>query len=69
MELVEDSETGILVENINEDNLRHAINDLYNNQELINTMSKNCIEKREKMISLEQYCEKVLEIYNQTIEK
>lgn len=69
MELVEDNETGILVENINEDNLRQAINDLYNNQELINTMSKNCIEKREKMISLEQYCEKVLEIYNQTIEK
>lgn len=69
MELVEDYETGMLVENINEDNLRQAINDLYNNQELINTMSKNCIEKRKKMISLEQYCEKLLEIYNQILEK
>lgn len=69
MELVEDNETGVLVTNINEENLRKAINDLYNNQELINIMSKNCIEKREKMISLEQYCKKILDIYNQIIEK
>ena len=30
-------------------------------------MSKNCINKRENMISLEEYCNKIISIYEDTI--
>ena len=68
MELVEDNKTGILVENINHDNLKKAIENLYKDDSLIKEMSKNCIVKRDKMISLAQYCEKLLKIYNEVLE-
>ena len=68
MELVEDKETGILVENINKENLKKAIEDLYSNDSLIEKMSKSCIAKRDKMISLEQYCDKLLKIYDEVLE-
>lgn len=67
-ELVEDKETGILVENINKENLKNSIERLYNDKNLIENMSKNCINKRKSMISLEQYCEKLLEIYKNAID-
>ena len=53
--------------NQNED-FKKAIEDLYKNDSLIEKMSKNCIAKRDNMISLEQYCDKLLKIYNEVIE-
>ncbi len=67
MELVEDNETGILIEDINKENLKKAIVNLYENDSLIENMSKNCRAKRDKMISLDQYCKKLLEIYIEVI--
>ncbi len=69
MELVEDNETGILVENINKDRLKSAIQNLNSDEKLLSLMLKNCIEKRKNMISLDEYCEKVLDIYKNVIQE
>lgn len=66
-ELVEDNETGVLVENINKESLKQAIQNLNNNQKLIDKMFENCMNKRKDMISLGQYCDEILKIYNQVI--
>ena len=66
-ELVEHDETGIIIEDINEDKLSHEIQELYGDNEKIKRLSKNCIEKREKMISLDTYGSKVLEVYHQYV--
>ncbi len=62
-ELVEDGETGVILSEVTVDELTKQINDLYNNKELLKEMSNNCLDKREKMISLQDYCEKTMRIY------
>ncbi len=66
-ELVEDGETGILINKIDKDSLKKAIMNLYNDDEKIIEMSKKCIEKRKTMISMQQYCKKLEEIYKQVL--
>ncbi len=66
-ELVEHDETGIIIDDINEDKLTGEIQALYQDDEKIKRLSKNCIEKREKMISLEVYGSKVAEVYRQHV--
>lgn len=68
-ELVDDGETGILINKIDKDSLKNAIMNLYNDDKKINEMSKKCIEKRESMISMEQYCKKLEEIYKQVLKE
>ncbi|MDF2484871.1 MAG: hypothetical protein K0R46_1039 [Herbinix sp.] len=68
-ELIENNETGILIEDINEDKLVKEINELYQNKEKMIEMSKNCIEKRTKMISLETYSNRMITIYNQYLKR
>lgn len=68
-ELIENDKTGILVDKIDKENLKKVILGLYNNKEKINTMSKNCITKRKDMISLEQYCDKMIDIYKDVAKK
>jgi glycosyltransferase involved in cell wall biosynthesis len=63
-ELIENNKTGILIEDINEDNLVKEIDALFQNKDKMIEMTKNCIEKRTKMISLEIYCNKLIDIYN-----
>ncbi len=67
-ELVEHDETGIIIDDINEDKLAGEIQALYQDNEKIKRLSKNCIEKREKMISLEVYGSKVAEVYRQHVQ-
>lgn len=62
-ELVENNETGILINEINPENLRKIIEELYNDDNKIRYMSKNCIDKRKKMITLQQYTNKLEELY------
>ena len=68
-ELVEDGETGILIDKIDKESLKNSILNLYNDNKKIEEMSKKCLEKRTKMISMEQYCKKIIEIYNQVLEE
>ncbi len=66
-ELVEHDETGIIIDDIDEEKLVHEIQALYLDHEKVKRLSRNCIEKREKMISLEAYGGKVVEVYHQQI--
>lgn len=66
-ELVEDGKTGVLVNKIDKENLKNAILNLYSDNEKIVKMAKNCIAKREDMISMKQYCDKITKIYEETI--
>ena len=68
-ELVDDGKTGILINKIDKDSLKNAIMSLYNDDKKIKEMSKKCVEKREKMISMDQYCKKLEEIYNQVLKE
>ena len=62
-ELIEENKTGKVVENMTVNNLKEVITSTYYNQTLLDTMSKNCIEKRNTLISIDKYCEKLLKIY------
>ncbi len=66
-ELIEHNETGILIDSLNEDNLVKEINELFRNKEKMIEMTKNCIEKRTKMISLEIYSNRIIDIYKQYV--
>lgn len=66
-ELVEDGRTGILVDKIDKYSLKKAIQDLYGDDKRIESMVKNCIAKRKDMISMERYCNKLLDIYKEVI--
>lgn len=68
-ELIENGETGILIDQINPQILKEAILKLYNDKKLIQKMSQKCIEKRAEMISLKQYCNQLVEIYANLIKQ
>lgn len=68
-ELVENGKNGILLDKINAETLRKSIEKLYNDDEKIKYMSKKCIKKRNEMISLSKYTEKLIETYNNIIEE
>lgn len=68
-ELVENNETGILINEIKPETLKENIEKLYNDDNKIRYMSKNCIDKRKKMITLQQYTNKLEKLYTTTIYK
>ncbi len=67
-ELVEKNSTGILIDNMNKEELKEAIEQLYNDNKLKN-MEENCIKKRNEMMSLNEYCNKLIGIYEQVLEE
>lgn len=67
-ELVENNSTGILVDNMNKEELKKAIEQLYNDKK-IKIMEDNCIKKRNEMMSLKEYCNKLMEIYEQVLKE
>lgn len=62
-ELIEQDETGVLIDDINESSLTKAIESLYSDNKKLDYMSKRCIEKRDEMITLETYSAKLIELY------
>lgn len=66
-ELIEHNETGILLKEVNEICLENGIKELFFNNEKLKYLSQNCINKRAKMISLEEYCHKIYNIYEEAI--
>lgn len=68
-ELVEKGKTGILINKVDKDNLKKAILELYNNKNEIKKMSEQCIKKRNNMISIEQYCDKIMKIYKKVLKE
>lgn len=68
-ELVENNATGILINEINSETLKDAIEQLYNDDKKIEKMKENCIKKRKKMITLDQYVDKLINLYKKVIYK
>ena len=68
-ELVENGKTGILVNEINSNTLKNIMEKLYNNNKKIEEMSQNCITKRNKMLTMEQYVEELMKLYEKINKK
>lgn len=66
-ELVKNNITGLLIDVVNKANLKKAITDLYYDNDKINKMSKNCIEERKNMITLDCYIDEIEKIYNEVL--
>lgn len=66
-ELVEDKKTGILVDKIDEENLKNKILELYSNNEELEKMSKIGKEKRNDMTFLKEYCDKLIRVYEEIL--
>ena len=62
-ELIDEGKTGLLFEPENTDDFKEKINIILNDKELAESMSKACLEK--KFDTLEQYAEKLMNIYKQ----
>lgn len=67
-ELVENDETGILLEKVNSETLKTAIKSLYADNKKLEKMSQNCIKKRKNMITVQQYVNELIKLYNKISE-
>lgn len=68
-ELVEDGKTGRIVKDMTADHLANVIHETMANQTLLNTMHENCLKRRETLISIKDYCERLECIYDKIREK
>ena len=66
-ELVEDGVDGIRIKELSAEALAQAIKTVLSNDELIKTMSENCINKRKTMMTLDSYTDKIEQIYKKLI--
>ncbi len=66
-ELVDDGKTGTILSEVSAAALADAIGKLWGNRSLCEEMSRNCIEKRGQMITLEEYGERIERIYNEVL--
>ena len=64
-ELVEDRVTGLLVNRADADALADAIREMMSSPEKRSEMKKNCLSMRSEMITIEKYCDQLLEIYEE----
>jgi glycosyltransferase involved in cell wall biosynthesis len=67
-ELVEDGKTGILNDDFSPKGYADQIRRLYGQKELLLELSRNCLKKRNTMMTLERYVEALLTIYEDAIE-
>lgn len=63
-ELVENGVTGRFVNGLSGAGLAETLRAVLADTEALERMSENCIEHRKDMITLDKYCERVLDIYN-----
>ena len=66
-ELIQDGKTGLLFERANVDDLREKVMMLWNNQELLDQMTKNC--QNITFDTNKEYCEKIEKIYEEVISR
>lgn len=66
-ELIQDGKTGLLFERANVDDLREKVMILWNNQELLDQMTKNC--QNITFDTNKEYCEKIEKIYEEVISR
>ena len=67
-ELVEEGKTGILNDAFTPEAYAETIAALYADKALLSEMAQNCLRKRESMMTLERYCDKLLALYTEVTE-
>lgn len=67
-ELLQDGETGILIDKFTPENYAAQIQALYQDDQKLESMAVNCREKGD-FVTLEFYCQQLLQIYENVIEK
>ena len=68
-ELVEDGKTGALIYEPTPEAIAKAIKRCFEDEEYYNTLKENCETMREKIIGVSEYCDLVIEKYNDLINK
>lgn len=63
-ELVEEGRTGILNDTFTPEVYAEKITGLYQNKALLVKMSANCIREKDRVMTLERYCNKLLTLYD-----
>lgn len=66
-ELVQDGVTGMKISAADSALLAEAVGKIWNDESLRETLSKNCLDSGEKLISLPEYCDKLMTLYNDVI--
>lgn len=67
-ELVEEGKTGILNDVFTPEAYAEKIAQLYADKPLLAVMRQNCLHKREQMMTLERYCDRLLALYGEVTE-
>lgn len=67
-ELILDGRTGVLLKEATAEALRREVQMLYGDEDRLRTMYQGCVEERKNMITLEKYCQQLLEIYENVME-
>ena len=63
VELIEHEKTGVLISSLDAQTLADAIQKLYQSPEDLKRMRQACLDKREYMITLPDYCSQLLDVY------
>lgn len=66
-ELIQENETGMLLEELTVDCMKGTIEKLYADKAKVEHMSEKCMQNRESLVTLEKYCDFLLEIYGQVV--
>ena len=68
-ELVEEGRTGILNDTFTPAAYAEKIRALYADKPLLAEMSAHCIQKKDRMMTLERYCDQLLALYSDVLEE
>ena len=68
-ELVEDGVTGKHVAPMTGERLAETISEVLNNSEELRRMFQNSMKKRNEIITLETYCDKLVSVYEEIINR
>ena len=68
-ELVEEGRTGILNDTFTPAAYAEKIRALYADKPLLAEMSAHCIQKKDRMMTLERYCDQLLALYGDVLEE
>lgn len=66
-ELILENETGVLIEKLTVDGMKNQIAQLYKAEEKVEYMSRKCLENRENLVTLDEYCNFLVEIYGKMV--
>ena len=66
-ELIQENETGVLLEELTVECMKRQIEELYKSEEKVGKMSYKCLKNRENLVTIDKYCEFLLDIYRDKV--